>query len=336
VQFTLRTLMVFFVFVASALGAMGGWGLLVVAWLAAMVVLYRRNELGAAVLILLASAFFALIIWPVPARGPSPRSVCFNNMKQLVLALLNYHSKHGCFPPAYIADENGKPMHSWRVLILPYLERSDLHEEYDFSQPWDSPSNLALAKRFFPRVFRCPNDTSASENTTSYVAVVGPETAWPAPNSSQESDFKDGLSQTVLLVEVANSGILWTEPRDLTLDEALAGVNVARDRGIRSGHDSAAVVAMADGSVLSIPAGLDPDVLRAMLTRSGGKEIDLHDLWAHAPGPPPPEPFRRTQAFRTLGALVVFVISGVVLLRMTRPPPPAPALQGDSCRREDL
>jgi hypothetical protein len=61
------------------------------------------------------------------------------------LAVANYHDVKGHYPPAYIADANGKPMHSWRVLILPYLEENELFEKYDFTQPWNSEANLRLA-----------------------------------------------------------------------------------------------------------------------------------------------------------------------------------------------
>ena len=60
-------------------------------------------------------------------------------------ALQAYHQANGCFPPAYIADKNGKPMHSWRVLILPYLDYDDLYKAYDFSEPWDGPKNKTAA-----------------------------------------------------------------------------------------------------------------------------------------------------------------------------------------------
>ena len=47
-------------------------------------------------------------------------------MKQIGVALHNYHDAHGCFPPAYIADANGRPMHSWRILLLAFLSESAL------------------------------------------------------------------------------------------------------------------------------------------------------------------------------------------------------------------
>lgn len=77
-------------------------------------------------------------------REAARRVSCLNNLRHIELALHNYHNAHGCFPPAYIVDESGRPMHSWRVL-LPYLEQEALYDQYDFSEPWDGPNNRKLA-----------------------------------------------------------------------------------------------------------------------------------------------------------------------------------------------
>ena len=89
------------------------------------------------------------------AREAARRMQCTNNLKQIALAMHNYHDVHGSFPAAYIADENGRPMHSWRVALLPYLERSDLYNQYNFNEPWDSPGNLKVAEQL-PQTYRCP------------------------------------------------------------------------------------------------------------------------------------------------------------------------------------
>src|SRR5262245_66359 len=80
-------------------------------------------------------------------REAARRSQCKNNLKQIALALLNYESRYGTFPPAYVADESGKPMHSWRVLILPDLDQQALYNDYNFSEPWDGPNNSRLLTR---------------------------------------------------------------------------------------------------------------------------------------------------------------------------------------------
>ena len=92
------------------------------------------------------------------AREAARRSQCKNNLKMIGLALQNYHDMYRSFPPAFVADENGKPMYSWRVLLLPHLEHAPLYKKYDLSQPWDSPANKAVLDNM-PDVFACPSST---------------------------------------------------------------------------------------------------------------------------------------------------------------------------------
>ncbi len=79
-----------------------------------------------------------------------------HNIRDLSMALHYYHAQHGSFPPAYIADENGNPMHSWRVLILPYIEERDLYDQYDFDEPWDGPNNSLLHDKVVDLFNCCP------------------------------------------------------------------------------------------------------------------------------------------------------------------------------------
>lgn len=117
--------------------------------------------------------------------GQSPGFICRTKMKLLAVAIPDYESDYGHYPPPYIADENGVPMHSWRVLILPYLDEQQLYDQYDFTKPWDHPDNLKLADQM-PSVFACHEDESRfSKQTTTFVAIVGPNTMWPPQNNRQ-------------------------------------------------------------------------------------------------------------------------------------------------------
>src|SRR5262249_4828817 len=112
-------------------------------------------------------------------REPARRANCTNNMRNIVLALVQYHDSHGAFPPACIADANGKPMHSWRVLILPYLDQRKLYQQYRFDEPWDGPNNRKLHDVSL-KIFQCPShDKSQMSAGTNYVVVIGPGTVWP-------------------------------------------------------------------------------------------------------------------------------------------------------------
>ena len=205
------------------------------------------------------------------------RMICPQNLKQIGLALHNYILQYRCLPPAYVADKNGKPMHSWRVLILPYLDQAELYRQYDFSEPWNSPRNARLMAKC-PDVFRCPHAFPMSPSTTNYVAVIGDATCWPGSKSVRLEDIKDGASKTVMLVEIADSDIPWIEPRDMSFDRASAGVNVDRQHGISSNHGNWAFFVFADGSVRSLTDKMSPTTLRAILTIAGGETINAADI----------------------------------------------------------
>src|SRR4051794_8791701 len=97
-----------------------------------------------------------------------------------MLAVANYEQANGHYPPAFLADADGGPMRSWRILVLPYIEGDSLFKRYDPAEPWDGPNNGLLAAEM-PRTFAFHGVHRPGRTTTNYLAVVGPETAWPAP-----------------------------------------------------------------------------------------------------------------------------------------------------------
>ena len=216
----------------------------------------------------------ALLIPAVQAARESARRVqCSSNLKQIGLALHNYHATHNCFPPAVITDENGRPRYSWRVAILPYLEQPALFDQYDRNEAWDGPNNSALANTVVP-TFRCPSDGEPGQCTTSYVMITGEGTMGGEPNEAVDmSDVRDGMSNTILVVEVAGSGIHWMEPRDLTIDEVLGGINNPSGTGIRSNHPGGAMVLLADACVQFLDESATAEQLKAFCTRDGGEMV---------------------------------------------------------------
>ena len=204
------------------------------------------------------------------------RASCMNQLKQIVLALQHYEAVHGCFPPACRTDAKGKPMHSWRVLILPYLELKPLYDTYRFDEPWDGPNNRKLAKPL--SLYQCPSasDKERTAGMTNYVAVVGPGTMWDKPQGVKQSDVADGLSNTILVVELADSDIHWMEPRDLDIRSLPKKINLLP--GISSKHVRGACVALADGSVRFLNEETAAATLEALLTRNGGEAVDLDIL----------------------------------------------------------
>jgi hypothetical protein len=220
------------------------------------------------------------------AREDARRSNCKGELKQIGLALVNYRETYGCFPPPYLADASGRPMHSWRVLILPFIDHADLYNEYRFDEPWDGPNNRKLSARIllWPdySFYHCPSDRPASGEVdatmTSYVAVVGPETAWRAGGCVALDEIADGPEHTLMVVEVANSGIHWMEPRDLQVLQMAPTINAKGGQGISSRHRGGAHAATADDRVYFLSDKLPATTIRGLLTINGGERISEKDF----------------------------------------------------------
>jgi type II secretory pathway pseudopilin PulG len=198
------------------------------------------------------------------AREAARRTQCSNNMKQITLAMLNYHDSYGTFPPAYLADENGLPMHSWRVLLLPFMEQNGLYEQYNFDEPWDGPNNSLLAAQI-PTIYRCPS-APLGANETHYVVVDGAGYIFDGDGACAMGDIVDGTSNTILIVEAPAAPVNWMQP----LDTQWAGS--VHDLG--TSHVGIIQAALADGSVHAI--NVDTTVFDACLTIDGGEAVSLN------------------------------------------------------------
>jgi len=152
-------------------------------------------------------------------REAESLATCEGHLCLHATAIQNYHASEGHFPPAFILGPDGKPWHSWRVLILPFIEQNDLYKEYKFDEPWNGPNNSKLHSRM-PKHFACPADSrSRAEKRTNYFAVVGPDTVFPSSQTTRIADIARPHGQTILLVETVGLGIIWMEPRNLSFAE---------------------------------------------------------------------------------------------------------------------
>jgi RNA polymerase sigma factor (sigma-70 family) len=192
------------------------------------------------------------------------------NLKTLALAMHNYLSVNGQFPPAAVISSDGKSLLSWRVLLLPYLDQNDLYSQFKLDEPWDSPNNKKLLDKM-PEVFSFAPEKGKPAQDTVYQVFTGPHTIFPSPKASKISDITDGTSNTILITEAAES-VPWSKPADLSFDPKkplpkLGGIN---KKGFRA--------AIGDGSVRFFKQSINEAALRKLITCDGGEVIDPNEI----------------------------------------------------------
>jgi hypothetical protein len=196
---------------------------------------------------------------------------CRNHLRRIGAALHAYHDVYSSFPPAYVKGPDGARWNSWRVLLLPFLGQEELYRQYKLGEPWNSPHNRALGQKT-PDVYSCAMAGGTDRGITTYLGVVGRATAWPDQYCSKVDDFRDGMSTTIQLVECATSDVVWTEPRDLTHQEAMKFDQLASERIPASAHQSgeAFLALMGDGTVRSLNIRISRDMFRSLLSINAG------------------------------------------------------------------
>lgn len=205
------------------------------------------------------------------AHRQARASATRGHFSQVQLALSTYHDVHGHFPPAYIADANGKPMHSWRVLILPYLEHQDLYDQYDFNEPWDGPNNSLLIDKM-PLVFSSIGEEQ-STRFTNIVVINGKDTAFPGEQTTSLEELSDGAENTILIAETTESKIVWTSPIDIDGDKKDLLEHDTKSIGISSVSWRNPYVAFADRiTAYSVDRNIPADKLKALTTINGQED----------------------------------------------------------------
>ncbi len=214
-----------------------------------------------------------LLAFMLPAtrrvRPAAHRSQCKNNLKQIGLALHNYHEVYNALPPAYTVDANGKPLHSWRTLILPFFDQAALYETIDLSKPWNDPANVKAYSTSIPG-YECPSSHhSAPYTNTNYLAVVTPNSSIRPGQSLQLREITDGLSNTLFVIEVpAEQAVHWMSPLD-----ADANLVLSFAPQTKLNHEGGFDALLGDGSVRFISAKTPADVRRALMSATGGEVV---------------------------------------------------------------
>jgi hypothetical protein len=205
----------------------------------------------------------------VRVRADAARTRSSNNLRQLVLALHNYNDTHKAFPAQANFDRQGKPLLSWRVHILPYIEQEALYKEFHLDEPWDSEHNKKLIARM-PAVYRSPLSRGVGAAKTTYLAPVGAQTMFTGgPKGLTIADVTDGTSNTIFLIEADDDhAVIWTKPEDLKYDPKQASAGLRNSEGTFQ-------AAFVDGSVHLLPATIDAKTLQALFTRNGGEVVKV-------------------------------------------------------------
>ena len=212
----------------------------------------------------------------VTLRAGRQRTASMNNLTRIASALNTYAAVHGTYPPPVLKDRAGKPLHSWRVLILPQLGENDRYDLIDLSKPWDAPENMA-AMEGSPPVFVHMDSTSSYFGSSSYYLVTGPGTLFPPSGPLGPGDVVDGAAKTLLLVEAVGNqygGLSsWAEPIDL--DFATMQGKIGALDGIEPGgvQDDGAAIATVDGTGHFLPDTFSPSVFRSLVTPAGGEPL---------------------------------------------------------------
>ncbi len=237
------------------------------------------KAMGLAVLLGVLAVGVIFLFWPAfeNLRERRDRFACMNNLQQIAKALDDYAADHGTYPPPVTYDAQGKPMHSWRVMILSYLGEDSLFAQYNFDLPWDSQQNAQLFARC-PTVFMSPQAGRNMGSESTYALITGNGTVFPASGPLAPWQVTDGLAETLLVVEVKNNTQEWTKPVDLNFGNLNRRIGAAGKNAIGGNHSGGATAVLADGTPVWLPGDLDPVLLDAMISADGGEAIDVGDL----------------------------------------------------------
>jgi hypothetical protein len=205
------------------------------------------------------------------ARRAAQRTQSVNNLKQIALAMHNYHDIHRRFPPQAACSKDGRMLLSWRVLILPFVDQEPLYRQFHLDEPWDSDHNRALIAKM-PPVFASPSLPGglSAKGLTTYLVPVGDKTVFGGKEGTTFAKITDGTSNTIMVVEAHPSvAVPWTKPDDLPVDMKQPL------RGLAGQPNKTFNAAICDGSVRVVSETIDPNTLRKLFQMNDGEPVEL-------------------------------------------------------------
>ncbi|HEY4260170.1 MAG TPA: DUF1559 domain-containing protein [Schlesneria sp.] len=227
-------------------------------------VVLRGFAAGGVLLVLLA---LLLPLFNRNVASAARRVHCYNNLRQIALALEKYQAIYQAFPPAHTVDSSGKPLHSWRTLILPYLDEERLYEKIDLSKAWDDPAN---AEAFGTKlsVYHCYSN-AYPQNHTGYLAIVGSNACFQATESRPVAEITDDPAQTLMVIEVPlDKTVHWMKPVDA--DEQLV-LSIGPNSKLL--HQRGVSALFVDGHIQFLSTETDFQVRRALISINGNESV---------------------------------------------------------------
>lgn len=241
------------------------------------------------------------------AREAARRSQCIGHLKWIAVALHNYHSEFGTFPVGTVSNPALPPERrlAWTILDWPWLGDSGARVEFDRTKAWDEPPNwppkltaapnmtfVDMVPEDTTRFATCPDDPAERYHTRpfplTYVGVAGVGADAPTlpmghpragvfgyDRATPLGAITDGTSQTVMLLETARETRSWSAggPSSVRGVDPATRPYIGRGRPFGGYHPGGANAAFADGSVRFIKSTMDPAVLEALSTISGGEPV---------------------------------------------------------------
>lgn len=216
------------------------------------------------------------LLWPTfqGLKARRDRVASFNNLQRIAEALNAYAIEHGSYPPPVVSDASGKPLYSWRVLILEQLGEAYLAGKFRHDLAWDAAENVSVLSQC-PSVFMSPtvNRTQVA-SSANYALITGTNTLFPSSGPLSPSQVADGRDRTLLVVEVEQAGGEWSQPWDIDIAKLNTKIGFGGIHAIGGNHVGGAAIAFADGTPGWLPEALSPALLRGLISPAGGEQID--------------------------------------------------------------
>ena len=207
-------------------------------------------------------------------RGGQVQAASKANLQKIAAALNNYAADYGRYPPPYTTDASGVPLHSWRVLILPYLGEDELYASIDLQRHWNKTQDAGAYPQSMPAVYRHPGGGGWT-NHSNYYLITGMGTLFPPTGPLDPTRVADEPDKTILLVEsdfYPPSGN-WLEPVDLNIDDVLNATGNGGRQTLGMTDAGGACVATVDGKARYLIDTTSSGLLSALLSPAGGEPL---------------------------------------------------------------